>query len=192
MTHDSSPSFDEMDLGSRVSSFAKREDITSLLSPGSIGVELGVAEGSFSARLLKSPALTHLYSIDMWAGDGGHTVEQYKKALRKLLPHRERNSVLRMRFDEALDLFPDEFFDFIYVDGYAHTGEEDGQTFRDWFPKLKKGGIFSGDDYHPEWPLVVKEIDKFVAEKKLDLFVTNFPSEEDSFSRFPTWVVRKN
>jgi hypothetical protein len=31
-----------------------------------------------------------------------------------------------MSFDDALDIFDDEFFDFIYIDGFAHTGEEGG------------------------------------------------------------------
>ncbi len=97
-----------------------------------------------------------------------------------------------MRFDEALTLFPDEYFDFVYVDGYAHTGEEQGQTFRDWFPKLKPGGIFAGDDYSPDWPLVVEEVDKFIAANRLKLFVINYQKEPDRFSQFPTWFTLKN
>lgn len=173
-----------------VSEFRNREDITSLLKPGSIGIELGVAEGEFSEKLLGTSTLEHLYSIDMWAGDSNHDTEQYKRALQRLDPYRKRNSVLKMRFDEALDLFPDDYFDFIYIDGYAHTGEEQGQTFRDWFPKLKSGGIFSGDDYDPDWPLVIKEVDKFLAEEKLELYVTSFRLS-GKYSRYPTWLTRK-
>lgn len=45
---------------------------------------------------------------------------------------------------------------FIYVDGYAHTGEDRGKTLFDWYPKLKIGGLMAGDDYHDDWPLVKK------------------------------------
>tara|TARA_Y100000389_G_C17052243_1_gene313332 strand:+ start:118 stop:318 length:201 start_codon:yes stop_codon:yes gene_type:complete len=63
-------------------------------------------------------------------------------------------------------LFPDDFFDFIYVDGYAHTGEENGKTFFDWWPKLKQNGIFSGDDYdNKKWTEVYKNVNNFCEKK---------------------------
>ena len=127
----------------------------------------------------------------MWASDRTHDVEQYKTAMRNLSPYKEKNSILRMRFDEALDLFDNNFFDFIYVDGYAHTGEDDGQTFRDWFPKLKTGGIFAGDDYDPGWPLVVEEVDKFVAQNDLTLHTINCRENSDPYSRSPSWLAIK-
>ncbi len=175
-----------------VATFTRRDDIAEILAPGGIGVELGVAEGGYSERLLKRSALDHLYSIDMWAGDRGHDTEEYKTAIRRLDPFRARSTILRMRFDEALTLFPDEYFNFVYVDGYAHTGEEQGQTFRDWFPKLKPGGIFAGDDYSPDWPLVVEEVDKFIAANGLKLYVIDCQKEPDRFSQFPTWFALKS
>ena len=174
-----------------VASFTSRTDITKILPSGGVGVELGVAAGGFSERLLKHSSLAYLYSIDMWAGDRGHDIEQYRWTFRKLDPFRTRSTILKMRFDEALCLFPDEYFDFIYVDGYAHTGEEDGQTFRDWYPKLKPGGIFAGDDYSPAWPLVIAEVDKFVAAQGLKLHIINCAPEEDWASRQPTWFAFK-
>jgi hypothetical protein len=110
----------------------RRDDVIDLVPRGGIGIELGVAEGVLSERLLQRQPLPHLHSVDMYAGDRGHDNEQYKRALRRLAPYRHRNTVLKLRFDEALDLFPDAYFDFIYVDGYAHTGEESGATFDDW------------------------------------------------------------
>lgn len=175
---------------SEVSQFSRRWDVVNLLKPGAIGVELGVAEGKFSESLLQTKQFEHLYSIDMWAGDRNHTTEQYKVALRRLLPFREKNTVLRMTFDEAVDLFPDDFFDFIYVDGYAHTGEEEGNTFRTWWPKLKRGGVMAGDDYSPTWPLVIEAVDRFIADYQLEMAVLNFVSD-DPWSRYPTWVTVK-
>lgn len=171
----------------------KREDIVENVinyrDPACRGVELGVATGQFSRRILEKSAM-YLFSIDMWAGDRNHDVRQYKEALENLLPHKERSTVLRMRFDEALSLFPDEYFDFIYVDGYAHTGEEDGQTFVDWYPKLKPGGVFSGDDYHRRWPKVIEQVDAFVAERELELNFHAF-DPDNPWDGFPSWWVRK-
>ena len=182
---------EEIELETLIPALRRRDDVVSLLKRGGIGLELGVAEGSFSARILKRDVLSYLYSIDMWAGDRGHDIEQYRIAIRQLEPYKEKNTLLRMRFDEALYLFPDNYFDFIYVDGYAHTGEEQGQTLRDWFPKLKVGGIFAGDDYSAAWPLVIIEVDKFVAENDLQLHVVQYQDEVDAFSQYPTWLVRK-
>ncbi|WP_084581726.1 class I SAM-dependent methyltransferase [Sphingomonas azotifigens] len=170
--------------------FTRRDDVAMIIRSGGIGVELGVAAGDFSKRILERSELAYLFSIDMWAGDRGHDVEQYKQALRLLNPYRDRNSCLRMRFDEALDLFGDDTLDFIYVDGYAHTGEENGLTFAQWFPKLRMGGIMAGDDYHSDWPLVMRAVDSFVAANGLELHVIQ--CAEDSWnSRYPTWFAMK-
>ncbi|WP_279473885.1 class I SAM-dependent methyltransferase [Aeromonas caviae] len=120
----------------------KRESVIFHARKGGVGIELGVAEGIFSERIMKLGQLSFLYGVDMYAGDRGHDINQYKSAFMRLDKYREKYALLKMKFDEALDMFPDEYFDFIYVDGYAHTGEEEGKTLHDWFPKLKVGGGF--------------------------------------------------
>lgn len=168
----------------------RREDVVTLVPDGSVGVELGVAEGVLSERLLRRGVLSHLYSVDMYAGDRGHDVLQYRRALQKLAPFRHANTLIKMRFDEALDLFMDSSLDFIYVDGYAHTGEEQGQTFFDWYPKLRPGGVIAGDDYCAEWPLVVEAVDRFLASHELPLHVIDC-REEVAYCKYPTWYTRK-
>ncbi len=170
--------------------FTRRDHVAALFRKGGVGVELGVAAGDFSERILKHNHIAYLYSIDMWAGDRGHGIDQYREAIERLHPYRDRNAVLRMRFDEALQLFSDEALDFIYVDGYAHDGELNGQTFRDWFPKLRRGGIIAGDDYSPDWPLVVAAVDHFIAANGLELHVID--CHEDAWnSKYPTWFAMK-
>mmetsp|Transcript_40944 Transcript_40944/g.82006 ORF Transcript_40944/g.82006 Transcript_40944/m.82006 type:complete len:197 (-) Transcript_40944:113-703(-) len=89
---------------------------------GLLAIELGVNEGHFSYRLLDgSDKIQHLYSVDAWNDSKhGHDHQQYWVALERLEPVRNRNTVLRATFDEALDFFEDGFFDLVYVDGYAH------------------------------------------------------------------------
>jgi len=147
-----------------------RDIFSNILPPNAIGVELGVASAEFSKRLLTKNESLFLYGIDMWAGDRGHDTAQYKHALKELLPFYRRSSLIRAKFDEMVSLFEDEYFDFVYVDGYAHNGEEGGKTYRDWFPKVKPFGIIAGDDYHSDWPLVVKAVDEFLNERSLPLF----------------------
>jgi hypothetical protein len=112
--------------------------------------------------------------------------------LRRLDRFRATYSLLRMRFDQAVDLFPDGYFDFIYVDGYAHTGEEAGQTFRDWWPRLKAGGVFAGDDYDRAWPDVVQNVDAFLAANGQTGYVIPYVEPDTAYCRYPTWFAIKS
>jgi len=151
------------------------------------GVELGVAGGVFSQRMVESGKFSHFYGVDRY-GDH-HDVAEYKRALRHIgLESNYR--LLRMSFENALDLFPDNYFDFIYSDGYAHTGEEGGQTLVDWYKKLKTGGIMAGDDYHEDWPLVKWAVNSLVLQLGATLHVTG-KTETTNLSFYPSWYFIK-
>lgn len=169
---------------------ARRFDILSLLEGNNnIGIELGVAAGQFSGAATSCGKFERFIGVDMYADH--HDIREYKHNLRNgYNPLTRNNIILRMRFDEALDLFPNHSFDFIYIDGYAHTGEEGGKTFYDWWPKLKPGGLFAGDDYHEKWPLVIKYVDQFMHHHRLNFQITEVV-ETQGQGKFPTWFTRK-
>jgi len=172
----------------------KREDLIKIGDPlhSLTGIELGVAEGTFSYRVLSTCNIKHWYGVDMWAGDRGHDVIQYKSAIKRLQPFRENSSLLKMKFSEAVDLFPNEYFDVVYIDGYAHTGQDSGQILDDWWPKVKKGGLFSGDDYSMKWPLNVAVVNGFFEKHNLELNIFEFDnSERDPWSLSPSWYTIK-
>lgn len=79
--------------------------------------------------------------------------------------------------------------DFVYIDGYAHQGNEAGQTLRDWWAKVKPGGILAGHDYHPDWPKNIRAVDQFRAEREKAGEVADFCLTEAD--RYPSWVVFK-
>ena len=167
-----------------------RVDLAARLPVNGIGVELGVAQGGFSARILEVSSLAFLYSIDQWADK--HDSAEYRSAVARLDPYRTRNAIWRMRFDEARPLIPDHSLDFLYIDGYAHTGEEDGATIRQWWSAVKPGGVMAGDDYDPEtWPRVVHAVDRFVRHAGTSLAVIPRSAEPDDpvYGNYPTWVV---
>jgi 16S rRNA C1402 N4-methylase RsmH len=109
----------------------KRCDIVKLAGENPVGIELGVAEGVFSHMVLSNISVKHWYSVDMWAGDRGHDDKQYERAKQKLAQFSNKNTIIKKTFEEALSMFEDEYFDFIYVDGYAHTGQDSGKTLYD-------------------------------------------------------------
>lgn len=162
--------------------------INSLPAEKNLGIELGVAAGSFSARMMQSRRFKRFYGVDIY-GDT-HDIGEYKKALRAVGLHRNFH-LLRMTFDQALDLFPDNHFDFIYCDGYAHTGEEGGRTLLDWYAKLKPGGVMAGDDYDlAHWPLVVWAVHHLVAQLGVPLQVTDLVTDAP-YNRYRSWFFTK-
>ena len=107
--------------------------------------------------------------------------------------------MVRANFDEVLDCFPDNYFDFIYIDAYAHNGQEGGSILHSWWPKLKPGGVFAGHDYDPEWPVTVQVVDQFCSSNKLDLNiipgikdVSQIPREyHGACEQYASWYCNK-
>ncbi len=167
-----------------------RHDILKLLPGGNgcIGIELGVAGGEFSRRMVASGRFATFFGVDMYADT--HDVGQYKTALRRvglLAPYK----LLRMSFAEAYDLFDDESIDFIYIDGYAHSGQEGGETIWHWARKVRVGGLIAGDDYHSDWPLVVEAVDRFAADTGFELCVTTETEPGVNYASHPSWAMIK-
>lgn len=89
-----------------------------------------------------------------------------------------------MTFKEALPLFDDESIDIVYLDGYAHTGQEGGETIYDWWGKVKSGGIMAGHDYCKEYQPTIDAVNAFVDRENLNLHII-----EDN--PYASWMVKK-
>lgn len=167
-----------------------RHDVLRLLGERNelIGAELGVAGGEFSHRMVASGRFAEFFGVDMYADT--HDVDQYKQALRRV-GLRAPYKLLRMTFAEAWDLFEDESLDFIYIDGYAHSGQEGGETIWMWAQKVKVGGLIAGDDYHSDWPLVVEAVDRFAADTGFELLVTTEVEKTVDYAGHPSWAALK-
>lgn len=167
--------------------FHRHDVIQSLKGHDNVGIELGVAGGHFSQRMIDSGKFKCFYGVDLYADH--HDTKEYLSALR-LVGLEKNYRLLRMSFDDALSLFEDNYFDFIYFDGYAHTGEDGGKPFTDWYSKIKVGGVIAGDDYHDDWPLVKWAVNKLVQTVGAHLHVTG-QVESVNLSRYPSWFFTK-
>ena len=49
------------------------------------------------------------------------------------------------KLENAAKLFQDNSLDFVYIDS-AHDYEHTKEDLETWYPKVKKGGLFCGDD----------------------------------------------
>lgn len=172
----------------RISGMTRWNVIDCLPQTGNVGIELGVAAGSFSSRMVQSGRFSRFYGVDAYSD--GHSTNEYKAAVRATGLWADYR-LLRMNFSQAVDLFPDASFDFIYIDGFAHTGLEGGRTMAEWFPKLKHGGMMAGDDYDLEaWPLVVWAVHEAAAQLDVPLSLTDIV-EDETYSRFLSWFFKR-
>lgn len=189
-----------------------RQELAQHLFRGT-GVELGVAWGEFSEVILRAktplpllppnaqlpslwdgmsqseirsslPNVDRLYSIDRWT-EAHHDTDEYLQALTRLSHYGRRSVVLRATFDAGAVLFEPESLDFVYVDGYAHTGQEGGKTLEDWWPKIKPGGVLAGHDYDALFQPTIDAVDAFVARHRLEMHLT----EEAKLRSW--WVVKQ-
>ncbi len=137
---------------------AHRDDFGTLFNKLGLkgrGAEIGVQTGVYSQTLRQSWEGRELYLIDRWRFDPGYKdianipdeeqKENYMIVVEKFI---DDDSVQIIRKDslEAARQFPDEFFDWLYLDA-DHSLEGCANDLRAWYPKLKTGGIFAGHDY---------------------------------------------
>ena len=88
-------------------------------------------KGVENKKMLKSKKFTKYFGIDRYSDH--HDIKEYRRVIKDLAMQYPSYTLIRCDFDDALDIFPENFFDFIYVDGYAHTGENAGETIQSWY-----------------------------------------------------------
>jgi hypothetical protein len=121
-----------------------------MANPESVGAEFGVARGYFSESLLRSRRFRTLYSIDKW--DDHHDDAEFTFVQERLAQFGECSKIIRRSFIEALSEIADDSLDFLYVDGYAHTGH-DADIVRLCLNKLKNRAVVAVHDFDRfSWP----------------------------------------
>jgi hypothetical protein len=169
---------------------ARRKFMLESLPQNSVCAEVGVHLGDFSAVILQTLNPKELHLIDPWKHEDSDAYKQawyggvaqkgqlemdgrYQSALRRFAPEISagRVKVHRDFSGNALQKFPDEYFDWIYIDG-NHLYEFIREDLRISFAKTKRGGFIAGDDYGEEgwWRGgVTKAVDEFLKEKPVRL-----------------------
>jgi len=154
------------------------EDILSFIKPGDIVCEIGCREGFTTTTLARAGAI--VYTIDPWSNYDGYDEyvfeDSYERAMERLAEFgQQRVTVLKMKSSEALSLIP--MCDLIWVDG-NHKYEYVRFDVREYWKKVKPGGIFSGHDYNHKD--VGRAVNEFVEELGLELTIGK-----------QSWIIRK-
>jgi hypothetical protein len=141
-----------------------RLDVADLMPKASIGAEIGVLRGDFPQVLLARAAPRQRHLIDPWlVTDSGSYIDalyssttttqaamdqmhdgvcsrfSIEIAQGQVLVHRDRS-------EDALAKMPDDYLDWIYIDG-DHTHQATLADLTLSARKVKTGGLIAGDDY---------------------------------------------
>lgn len=174
-----------------------RNDLPKLITAESPNIiEIGVEWGGFTD--LYYPQLSknaHLWLLDLWQTEGNDfyfstlqgQVEKGYDRVQKLYGTKDNVTLVKGSSFENHEEFPDNFFDWIYIDAdHSYNGIK--TNIEKWYPKLKKGGIFSGHDYDPDPRNVV--YDHFSINKVVnEIFPGKFSLTNESY--YKSWYFIK-
>lgn len=144
------------------------------------GVEVGVCLGDWSNDLLSTWKGKKLWCVDPWTvqppsypdtkWSQAHMDIFYQRTKNRLAVYGERNEIVRLPSLEAVKLFKDGQLDFVYIDA-LHTEANLTDDMEAWWPKVREGGLFFGDDYRTgPWAGVIEAVDKFSEKYKVGVY----------------------
>lgn len=151
---------DKVDKGDRA--MTRREDVRLKLlrkmPRNSVAAEIGVWNGGFSRVILDETEPAELHLIDPWIYQpefrntmfgrprNATRMDSMYETVRQEFSNDDRVTIHRNKSEEALATFPDNYFDWVYIDG-NHNEPFVATDLECCFHKVKPGGIISGDDY---------------------------------------------
>lgn len=159
------------------------EDIPKMLEgiKAPVGVEIGTAEGHTTEYLLQSIPTLQLSGIDPypmyidWDGNQPAAEKNKSELMKKIETYEDRYEHIFANSDDAVDRFEDNSLDFVFIDG-LHTYDQVLKDCRNYYPKVKKGGLIIGHDFariegvNKAVRQFAKEVDKEIKNAKQDLW----------------------
>jgi len=161
-----------------------------------VGVEIGVFQGINAVYFLQELPIKKQYLVDnykpYWDGGGVNYAQEqmdayYSEAIKATEPYFEKTRFIIKDSVSAEKLFPDNYFDFVYIDA-GHTYNEATNDIIFWWDKCKTGGVFGGHDYGTvNGTEVKKAVDDFLKEKG----ITTPPSIGMRVGEAMEWAIVK-
>ena len=190
------------------SSIEVREDFPELLNDlglSGIGVEIGVQKGVFAKTLLDGWKTPKLYLIDAWRQFGPEAADNpgpdgqlshFAETFKATYFHYDRAVIIKELSVPAAKLFPDDFFDFVYIDA-AHDKDNVEADLKAWYPKVRRGGVFAGHDYFDGYVHMTTAAGEYDIENVVKSVVDNFlikqglQAQSTTKDSFPSWWTIK-
>lgn len=173
--------------------------INLMLGKDLIGAEVGVARALTLCTLLQNcPNIKHIYAIDSYKpytdflkepydGNPAYSVGEKESEFTKLTAlhnikwsgFNHKVKILEHDSSFAATKIENESLDFVFLDA-CMTYEQEVQDLNDWYPKVKKGGLFAGHDW--DCSAVQRAVNEFIKTNKLTQQLSVFDS---------TWMLIK-
>lgn len=151
-------------------------------------VEVGCAEGNFSADLLRN-GIPKLFMVDVWdhvpkvKGDANSSKywheQNFQRAKQQVKPFGDRAVILRGFSVDMANKVPDDSLTLVYLDA-DHSWEGVMSDLHAWFPKLKKGGIVAGHDYLASEYGVKQAVEDFCSKDGYEIHLIPEDKAEDA------------
>lgn len=180
-----------------------RESLIQSLPHNGVVAEIGVDYGFFSEKIYELNKPSKLILVDCWeeqseevyGNDPANNTNKFKNSqfeevLNKFSKY--ANVVICKEYSQsAAMLFPNDFFDWIYIDANHLQVVEDIIA---WWNKVKVGGFILGHDYTMvgDYITVKRDIDLFIKENGIDLFITTGEGGDVYEKNYPTWGFKKD
>jgi len=178
-----------------------------------VGAEIGVFKGKNAYNILNNLNIKKLYLIDPYENfqledlekDKEHIynylelntkddIASFKKNMKSLYNEaRERLNwykgkieFIKLTSEKAVETFPDEYFDFVYIDG-NHLYEYVIRDIELYYPKVKDGGVIGGHDFFSDRICnigVTKAVLDYVSKHNLQLYY------ERAIAVYDWWIVK--
>lgn len=133
-----------------------------------VGCEVGVSYGFNLVYFLENlPSIKQVYAIDPYApyhdGPAGLVTQEVLDKVKDLFntnthPFKDKVRFINDTSENAHALIPDGSLDYIFIDG-DHSFEAVYKDVRNFFSKVRPGGIFAGHDF--SWGGVRKAVYEF-------------------------------
>jgi hypothetical protein len=154
-------------------------DMVKRFPSGSRFVEVGCFQGRstcYMAQLIKRSRKSICFEVvDTFEGsDGLERMIAGQDLYGMFIQNMKQAGVLdllqvrRLSSEEAAKTHDDESIDFVYLDA-SHDFDSVTRDIDAWLPRIKRGGILAGDDYHPSWQGVIDAVKSRFAEEDIEV-----------------------
>jgi hypothetical protein len=108
-----------------------------------LGTHRAVSYMAFCQAISRSSKPARCFAIDTWQGDehaGKYSEDVFQSVTGLNQKYDKFSTLLRFKFDEALEKFDDGSIDVLHIDGF-HSYEAVSHDFYSWFPKMSETGV---------------------------------------------------
>ena len=163
-----------------------------------VGAEIGIGKGHHASFFLRELDINLVFLIDPHMAYKDERImreleiikQWEKEAHERLDGYKHKIRWIKEKSADAAKRIAKNSLDFVYIDG-NHTYESTAEDISLYYPKVKKGGLFSGHDY--DYGSVKKAVDEFIIKENLKLHIEDMGSGQFSGEgmKYDWWTWKK-